>query len=86
VTPFGLDGGLNGGLNRLVLDPGGKGETELGMDAIGSGLPPGAGCCTALNGGGGFGPPHERAPESVLEDVADAPSRPRWPDVSTVSS
>jgi N-methylhydantoinase B len=71
VTPFGLEGGLNGGPNRLVLNPGGKGETELGMDATGVRVPAGASLLYCSNGGGGFGPPHERSTEFVLEDLDD---------------
>jgi N-methylhydantoinase B len=71
VTPFGLGGGRNGGPNRLVLDPGGEGETELGMDATGIRVPAGARLLYCSNGGGGFGPVQQRDPESVLKDVAD---------------
>jgi N-methylhydantoinase B len=71
VTPFGLAGGLNGGPNRLVLDPGGAGEQSLGMDATGIRVPRGAKLLYCSNGGGGFGPPHEREVELVLRDLAD---------------
>jgi N-methylhydantoinase B len=71
VTPFGLGGGLNGGPNRLVLEPGTECERSLGMDATGIRVPRGARLLYCSNGGGGYGPPHEREVELVLHDLAD---------------
>jgi N-methylhydantoinase B len=71
VTPFGLGGGLNGGPNRLVLEPGSERERSLGMDATGIKVPKGASLLYCSNGGGGFGPAHEREIELVLRDLAD---------------
>jgi N-methylhydantoinase B len=71
VTPFGLAGGLNGGPNRLVLEPGTERERSLGMDATGIRVPRGAKLLYCSNGGGGYGPPHERDVELVLRDLAD---------------
>jgi N-methylhydantoinase B len=71
VTPFGLAGGRNGGPNQLVLEPGTERERPLGMDATGVRVPAGARLLYCSNGGGGFGPPHERLVELVLRDVAD---------------
>jgi N-methylhydantoinase B len=71
VTPFGLAGGLNGGPNRLVLEPGTDRERSLGMDATGVRVPAGARLLYCSNGGGGFGPAHERELTLVLRDLAD---------------
>lgn len=71
VTPFGLAGGLNGGPNRLVLAPGTAEERSLGMDATGIRVAAGTRLLYCSNGGGGFGPPHERPVEVVLRDLAD---------------
>jgi N-methylhydantoinase B len=71
VTPFGLAGGLNGGPNRLVLEPGTGGERSLGMDATRIRVPRGTKLLYCSNGGGGYGPPHEREVELVLRDLAD---------------
>jgi N-methylhydantoinase B len=71
VTPFGLGGGLNGGPNRLVLAPGTEHERALGMDATGVRVAAGTRLLYCSNGGGGFGPPHQRDPELVLRDLSD---------------
>jgi N-methylhydantoinase B len=71
VTPFGLDGGWNGGPNMLVLDPGEPGELNLGMDATGIAVPKGSRLLYCSNGGGGFGGPHLRDPALVLADLRD---------------
>jgi N-methylhydantoinase B len=41
------------------------------MDATGIRVPRGARLLYCSNGGGGFGPPHEREVELVLRDLAD---------------
>jgi N-methylhydantoinase B len=69
VTPFGLGGGMNGGPNLLVVDPGGAGERSLGMDTAGLSVPAGTRLLYCSNGGGGFGAPYERDLHLVLEDV-----------------
>jgi N-methylhydantoinase B len=71
VTCFGLAGGLNGGPNILVLDPGTDGEQNLGMDTTGLRLPAGSRLLYQSNGGGGYGPAHERSTELVLKDLED---------------
>lgn len=69
VTPFGLAGGMNGGPNLLVMDPGTDAEVDLGMDTAGLRVPAGTTLLYCSNGGGGFGPPHERSVELVLADL-----------------
>ena len=69
VTPFGLAGGWNGAANRLVQDPGTPGEVSLGMDTVNLRAPAGTKFLFTSNGGGGFGPPHERDPQLVLRDI-----------------
>jgi N-methylhydantoinase B len=69
VTPFGLAGGRNGGPNLLVLNPGAPEERALGMDTAGLHVPAGTKMLYCSNGGGGFGPPHERPVALVLADL-----------------
>ena len=69
VTPFGLAGGHNGGANLLVLNPDTAEEQQLGMDTAGLRVPRGTRVLYCSNGGGGFGPPHERDVERVLDDL-----------------
>lgn len=69
VTPFGLAGGRNGGPNLLVLNPGMPDERRLGMDTAGLSVPRGSKLLYCSNGGGGFGPAHERDETLVLADV-----------------
>jgi N-methylhydantoinase B len=69
VTPFGLGGGMNGGPNLLVIDPSGANERSLGMDTAGLAVPAGTRLLYCSNGGGGFGPPHQRDIDLVLADV-----------------
>ncbi len=69
VTPFGLAGGMNGGPNLLVLNPGTEEERHLGMDTAALQIPTGTRMLYCSNGGGGFGPPHARAVELVLADL-----------------
>lgn len=71
VTPFGLAGGWNGGPNLLVMNAGTEEEVSLGMDATGVEVRKGSRLLYCSNGGGGFGPPHERAVELVLADLRD---------------
>lgn len=68
VAPKGLRGGGNGAPSRLILDPGTPREKqlpsscrmELEADSV-------VDICAA--GGGGYGPPSERDPESIKSDV-----------------
>lgn len=69
VTPFGLAGGTNGGPNVLVLNAGTPEEQSLGMDTAGLRVAAGSKLLYCSNGGGGFGPPHERPVELVLADM-----------------
>jgi N-methylhydantoinase B len=69
VTPFGLGGGWNGAANRLVQNPGTPDEVSLGMDTVSLRAPAGTKFLFTSNGGGGFGPPHERDVERVLQDI-----------------
>jgi N-methylhydantoinase B len=69
VTPFGLAGGTNGGPNLLILNPGTAQEQSLGMDTAGLQIPAGTKLFYCSNGGGGFGPAHERPIELVLADL-----------------
>jgi N-methylhydantoinase B len=69
VTPFGLAGGQNAGPNLLVIDPGGPNEQSLGMDTAGLHVAAGTSFLYCSNGGGGFGPPHERPVDLVLDDL-----------------
>ncbi len=70
--PYSLAGGRNGGPNRLVQAHAAGGEpTNLGMYASGVKLKVGDHLTYRANGGGGFGDPLERDPDSVVEDFAD---------------
>lgn len=69
VTPFGLAGGMNGGPNLLVMNPGTEEEQDLGMDTAGLRVPAGTRLLYCSNGGGGFGPPQDRNVGLVLADV-----------------
>jgi N-methylhydantoinase B len=71
VTPFGLAGGWNGAANVLTQNPGAEDETSLGMDTVNLRAPAGTRFLFTSNGGGGFGPPHERDPGLVLKDVRE---------------
>jgi N-methylhydantoinase B len=71
IGPFGLAGGSNGGPNILVRNPGTPQEENLGMFTTSAKLKPGDRVHFASNGGGGYGLPWKRKPESVLEDVMD---------------
>ena len=68
--PQGVAGGDDGGVNAVTVEIGGKAYVppHLSKDqdiAIG----PGDRVTVATPGGGGFGPPYERAPERVADDV-----------------
>ena len=68
-APWGLFGGEPAASARYILDPEGEGRElpskftiDLAPDAVMSYRTP---------GGGGYGPPFERSPEAVREDVMD---------------
>jgi N-methylhydantoinase B len=71
IGPFGLAGGTNGGPNVLVLNPDTPAVENLGMFTTKAKLRKGDRLYFASNGGGGYGLPWKRKPESVLEDVID---------------
>jgi len=71
ITPYGVGGGTNAGKNSLVLNPGTKDETNIGMFGVGVHVKPGDYVLFGSNGGGGVGNPLERDPKLVCEDVAD---------------
>jgi N-methylhydantoinase B len=71
VTPaWGVHGGQPGRTARCIIDPGGRGETQIKKV---NHLPIESGtvvrCYTA--GGGGYGPPWERSTSAVLGDLQD---------------
>ena len=69
-APWGLDGGGSGAGNRVSLRMGGKEITDLpNAKVLMKRLNPGDAITICAGGGGGFGPPHEREPERVAEDV-----------------
>ena len=67
---WGLNGGLAPKASRVVLNPGGNGAEELGPIETRA-LKAGDVIRFERSGGGGYGPPAERAAEQVREDVAD---------------
>ncbi len=68
--PYGLAGGEAGRAGRLSMIRDGV-ATELPAKTIGHELRAGDIVRMETPGGGGFGPPGERSPEAVVEDVAD---------------
>jgi N-methylhydantoinase B len=66
--PWGIAGGRAAGRTRALLNPGTAGERELGRIGV---LVLGRGDVVSIRGagGGGFGPPLERDPRSVVADV-----------------
>ncbi len=67
---WGLNGGLAPKAARVVLNPGAKGEEELGPIETRA-LKAGDVIRFERSGGGGYGPPAERSAEAVRNDVAD---------------
>jgi len=67
--PHGLFGGLDGQKAHYVLNPDAE-ATELGSKVTVD-LKPDDVISYRTCGGGGYGPPKERAPQSVLRDVRD---------------
>lgn len=68
--PYGLFGGGEGLGSALVIDPGTDGERTC-TRASGISVSAGTVLSHRTAGGGGYGAPHERDPEAVLEDVLD---------------
>ncbi len=68
-APWGLQGGLAASPARYVLNP--DTENKELPSKITLTLQPGAVMSYRTPGGGGFGHPHERDPEAVLNDVLD---------------
>lgn len=66
--PWGLFGGKPGSTGYTKLNPGRPGERQLGRFDVLE-LERGDVLQLATQGGGGYGPPHERKPEAVLADV-----------------
>ena len=67
--PWGIAGGMSGGPGRVTLDPGTPRERALAPLSDGNRLKRGDVLRIETGGGGGRGHPHDRPPESVLEDV-----------------
>ncbi|WP_219470064.1 hydantoinase B/oxoprolinase family protein [Nonomuraea rhizosphaerae] len=70
VTPaWGLAGGSAGAPPRVTLDPGGPDEREL-LKVNALPVPAGTVLRCESGGGGGYGPPADRSPEAVADDLA----------------
>ena len=67
-TPWGISGGSAGKPSRFILNPGKDNEVNLGNTDVVNADPGDVIRITAA-GGGGWGPAHERDPQSVLRDV-----------------
>ena len=70
-TPYGIDGGTNGGGGQLILNKGTDKEQNVGMYATGIKIKKGDHIWFSQSGGGGVGNPLERDPELVVRDVMD---------------
>jgi len=68
-APYGLFGGEPGALARTVLNPDGTAEELLSKQT--ATLRKGDVLSLRLAGAGGYGPPDERAPAAIEEDIAD---------------
>jgi N-methylhydantoinase B len=67
--PWGIAGGMAGGVGRIVVNPGTNHERPLAPLSDGNVLKHGDVLRIETGGGGGYGHPFDRAPEKVLEDV-----------------
>jgi N-methylhydantoinase B len=67
--PWGMAGGMAGGSGRCILNPGTPYERLLAPLSDGNILKRGDVVRMETGGGGGFGHPHDRPAETVLEDV-----------------
>jgi N-methylhydantoinase B len=68
-TPYGIDGGTNGGGGALIVNKGTDKEQDIGMYGTGIDLKKGDRIWFSQSGGGGVGSPLERDPELVRLDV-----------------
>jgi N-methylhydantoinase B len=69
-APWGLAGGHSGAGNQVCLRSGGKEIGDLpNAKVLMKRLDPGDAITLRAGGGGGFGPPEERDPEKVAQDV-----------------
>jgi N-methylhydantoinase B len=69
VPAWGFDGGLSPAGNRLIYAPGTPDEENLGIMRGDISVQPGLLLDYSQGGGGGWGDPHERPVEWVVEDV-----------------
>jgi N-methylhydantoinase B len=67
--PWGVEGGEDGGNQSLFVNPDSDAAVELGMKATGVDLEPGASVLYYSGGGGGYGPPLEREPQLLVDDI-----------------
>ena len=67
--PWGMAGGMAGGVGRVVVNPGTNHERLLQPLSDGNMLKRGDVLRIETGGGGGYGHPFDRPPESVLDDV-----------------
>ena len=67
--PWGMAGGMAGGAGRVVVNPGTNHERQLQPLSDGNMLKRGDVLRIETGGGGGYGHPFDRPPESVLDDV-----------------
>jgi N-methylhydantoinase B len=67
--PWGIAGGMCGGTGRAIVNPGGPNEVVLPPLSDGNMLHRGDILRLETGGGGGYGHPHDRPAEAVLEDV-----------------
>jgi N-methylhydantoinase B len=67
--PWGIAGGMSGGVGQAVVNPGTPQERVLASLSDGNMLKHGDILRIETGGGGGYGHPHDRPPETVLRDV-----------------
>jgi N-methylhydantoinase B len=67
--PWGIRGGMGGGVSRFIVNPGTPDERVLPSMSDGTMLKAGDILRIETGGGGGWGDPFEREPERVREDV-----------------
>lgn len=67
--PWGIFGGMSGGVGRVTINPGRPGGHEIAPLSDGNPLKYGDIVRIETGGGGGYGHPFDRSPEAVLEDV-----------------
>lgn len=69
VAPLGVDGGADGRIGKLTINPGRDDQRVLPSRYADLPLRPGDRFLLETPGGGGFGDPYQRDPQSVLSDV-----------------